>query len=66
MNTILCKLKNLSNDNDIQICWVPNHAGISGNDQADKAARSTINLIIGKKFKIPHTDFEIKINKYIL
>ena len=63
---ILCKLKNLSNDNDIQICWVPSHTGISGNDQAIKAARSTINLTTEKKFKIPHTDFEIKINKYIL
>ena len=33
---IFCKLKNLSNDNDIQICWVPSHTGISGNDQADE------------------------------
>ena len=59
---ILCKLKNLSNDNDIQICWVPSHTGINGNDQA---ARSTINLTTEKKFKIPHTDFKMKINKYI-
>ena len=29
---ILCKLKNLSNNNDIQIYWVPSHTGISGND----------------------------------
>ena len=29
-----------------------------GNDQADKAARSTINLTTEKKFKIPHTDFK--------
>ena len=63
---ILCKLKNLSNDNDIQICWVPRHTGISGNDQADKAARSTINLTTEKKFKIPHGDFKMKINKCIL
>ena len=62
---ILCKLKNLSNDDDIQICWVPSYAGICGNDQVDKAARSTINLTTEKKFKIPHTDFKMKINKYI-
>ena len=61
---ILCKLKNLSNDNNIQICWVPSHTGISGNDQVDKAARSTINLTTEKKFKIPHTDFKMKINTY--
>ena len=50
----------------ILICWVPIHTGISRNDQADKAARSTINLTTEKKFKIPQTDFKIKINKYIL
>ena len=60
---ILCKLKNLSNDNDIEICWVPSHTGISGNDQVDKAARSTINLTTEKKFKIPHTKFKMKINR---
>ena len=32
----------------------------------DKAARSTINLTTEKKFKIPHKDFKMKINKYIL
>ena len=63
---ILYKLKNLSNDNDIQICWVQSHTGISGNDQADKAVRSTINLTTEKKFKMPYTDFKMKINKYIL
>ena len=35
-------------------------------DQADKAARSTINQTIEKKFKIPYTDFKMKLNKYIL
>ena len=47
---ILCKLKNLSNGNDIQICWIPSHAGISRNDHADKTAMSTINLTTEKKF----------------
>ena len=58
---IICKLKNLSNDNYIQICWVPSQTGTSGNDQADKAARSTINLTTEKKLKIPQTDFKRKI-----
>ena len=63
---MLCKLKDLSNDNDRQIRWVPSHTGIGGNNQADKATRSTINLTTEKKLKIPHTDFKMKINKYIL
>ena len=63
---ILCKFENLSNDNDVQICWVPSHTGIGGNNQADKAARSTLNLTTEKKFKIPYTDFKMKINEYIL
>ena len=57
---ILCKLENLSNDNDVQICWVPSNTGISGNDQADKAARSTLNITTEKKFKIPYKDFKFK------
>ena len=52
-------------DNDKQICWLPSQTGINGNDRADKVARSTINLTTEKKFKIPHTDFKMKINKYI-
>ena len=63
---ILCKLKNLSNDNDIQICRYPSHTAIRGNHQADKAARSTINITTEKKFEIPHTNFKMKINRYIL
>ena len=45
---ILCKLENLSNDNDVQICWVQSDNGISGNDQADKVARSTLNITTEK------------------
>ena len=48
---ILCKLENLSNDNNVQICWVPSHTEISGNDQADKAARSTLNITTDKSLK---------------
>ena len=48
---ILCKLENLSNDNDVQICWVPSSTGISGNDQADKAARINLNITTEKSLK---------------
>ena len=46
---ILCKLENLSNI--VSICWVPSHTGISGNDQADKTTRSTLNITCEKNFK---------------
>ena len=48
---ILCKLENLSNDNDVQICWVPSHIGISGNNQAEKTAKSTLNITTEKSLK---------------
>ena len=47
---IQCKLENISNDN-VQICWVPIHMGIGGNDQADKATQSTLNITTEKSLK---------------
>ena len=63
---ILCKLENLSNDNDVQICWVPSHIGIGGNNEADKATKSTLNITTVNNFQILYTDFKKKINEYIL
>ena len=42
------QLENLSNDNDVQMCWVPSHSGISGNDK-DKLARTALNITTEKK-----------------
>ena len=55
----------MSDDNEIWLCWIPNHTGISGNEQVDKAARSDLSMVPEKNFKIPYTDLKIKINKYI-
>ena len=63
---ILCKLENLSTDNDVQIWWVPSHTGINGNDPAVKVFKSTLNITTEKKFKIPYIDFKMKIDKYLL
>ena len=60
------KIRKLSNDNDVLICWIPSHTGISKNDPADKATRSTLNITTEKMFKIPYTDIKMKINEYIL
>ena len=43
------KLEYLSNENDVQIWWVSCQTGINGNDQIDKAARSTLNITTEKK-----------------
>ena len=34
---------------DVRICWDPSHTGISGSDQADKAAKTTLNITTEKK-----------------
>ena len=44
------------------MCWVSSHTGISGCNQADKAARSTLNITPIKSLN----DFKMKINENIL
>ena len=47
---LLCKLEKMSDDNEILQCWIPNHTGISGNEQVDKAARSALSMVPEKNF----------------
>ena len=42
---LLCKLEKMSDDNEILLCWIPSHVGISGNEQVDKAARSALSMV---------------------
>ncbi|GFX26010.1 probable RNA-directed DNA polymerase from transposon X-element [Trichonephila clavipes] len=39
---------------DIRFCWIPGHAGITGNKLADTAARSATGS--SERFPIPHSD----------
>ena len=59
----ICKFQNLSNNDDVLIYWDASHTEISRNDQTDKTARSTLNITAEKQSKIPHTNFEMNINK---
>ena len=42
---LLCKLERMSDDNEIVLCWISRHTGISGNKQVDKVARSALSMV---------------------
>ena len=53
-----------SSKKDIVFCWVPSHTGIKGNEKADSAAKSALDLpraTVG----VPNTDFKHLISQYI-
>ena len=49
---------------DIVFCWVPSHTGIKGNEKADSAAKSALDLP-RDKVGVPYNDFKHCINQYI-
>ena len=49
---------------DIVFCWVPSHTGIKGNEKADSAAKSALDLPCAK-VGVPYTDFKHLISQYI-
>ncbi len=61
---LLIKHHNISVSKNIVFCWLPSHSGIHGNEEADKAAKSALNLNEAK-MKLPFTDFKPLINQYI-
>ena len=46
------------------ICWVPSHTGIKGNEKADSAAKSALDLPRAK-VGVPYNDFKHYIDQYI-
>ena len=49
---------------DIVFCWVPSHTDIRGNEKADSAAKSALDLPRAK-VGVPYTDFKYLISQYI-
>ena len=54
----------LNEGKEIILCWLPSHIGIKGNEIADTAAKSAIELPISK-FNSSYTDQRAQINEYI-
>ena len=49
---------------DIHLCWVPGHAGIQGNERADRAAKKALNCDL-EPCLIPHSDLKPLIATHI-
>jgi hypothetical protein len=49
---------------DIKFCWIPGHAGIKGNEQADQEAKRALNAGL-EPCPIPYTVVRPSICKYI-
>ena len=62
--SLLEKLSRLCNRADIVFYWLPSHVGISGKEEADKAAKDALSLEV-LSFKVPFSDFKPLINNFI-
>ena len=47
----------------VKFCWVPGHMGIKGNEEADRAAKTGLQLDVSRGVKIAGTDFGSNVNK---
>ena len=62
--SLLEELSMLCGRADIVFSWLPSHIGISGNEEADKAAKDTLSLEI-LRYIVPFNDFKPLIKKCI-
>ena len=57
VSQVILKLDSLCSQFTIKLVWIPGHVGISGNEKADRAAKSAITLPI-IDFELPSTDYK--------
>ena len=55
----------LSNDKFITFCWIPSHRDITGNEDADRAAKDALSKAQPTHFELPCTDVFIKIQPFV-
>ena len=53
---MLDKISRICETVDLVFCWLPSHIGISGNEEADKAAQDALLLDV-LSFNVPFNDF---------
>jgi len=63
--SILTIIHHLHSNNDVVFCWIPSHISIAGNEKADQAAKSALNLPNITSYPLPYSDITSSIKKHL-
>ena len=55
----------MSSHKEIIMCWIPGYIGVNGNERADSAAKSALDLSPDNT-SIPYTDLKPQINRFFV